>query len=469
MALALAGMLGPEQDYIKGTTPTDAAIIEGKKTTLALGDLAAKQKAQDYVNGNLKDLYSQARRNDLSAEGAAALMQYSPDLYNHLATLQKDASDDAKRKEIQAKNMYAGSIAFVGASPDQPQAWLDARAAHHMNGIPGGIFDQEYSPELFRIAKLGAAGLDSTKFTPPTGEITQKDGIIYQETPVGQKFLAREPDAKRMKADWKMKVDENGNPVTKQADVGGRTQTFAVEVDDQGNERISTKPLGLSAPPRAAPRQAAPKLVQTVDDQGNLQWESVGGGQVPKGKPIQKNGSPSGEESKDAGFYSRMKSVSPDLDALESKGGPTAITALAASLPFLGGIAGRTAMTPIQQQYQTAAMGWIRAKLRKESGAVIGPQEAKDEWTTYFPVVGDTPENIQYKRKLRAIAENEMKISSGKAAPLADKAIEENLAAGGGSQNVNMQHYQAALKAAAGNPAKIKAINDRARQMGIIK
>ena len=39
MPLALAGMLGPEQDYIKGSTPTDNAIIEGKRPRSHLATL----------------------------------------------------------------------------------------------------------------------------------------------------------------------------------------------------------------------------------------------------------------------------------------------------------------------------------------------------------------------------------------------------------------------------------------------
>ena len=92
-------------------------------------------------------------------------------------------------------------------------AWLQA------NGVPLGAFDAEYSPQPYDAAKMSVAGLDALK----TGPIVQKDGIIYQDTPEGQKFWRGSLMQKKMKADWKMKVDENGSPVTKQVDVGGRT------------------------------------------------------------------------------------------------------------------------------------------------------------------------------------------------------------------------------------------------------
>ena len=58
-------------------------------------------------------------------------------------------------------------------------------------------------------------------------------------------------------------------------------------------------------------------------------------------------------------------------------------------------------MTPEQQQYATAAREWIRAKLRKESGAAIPAEEMQEEYETYFPMPGDTPERIKLKSDLR--------------------------------------------------------------------
>jgi hypothetical protein len=45
----------------------------------------------------------------------------------------------------------------------------------------------------------------------------------------------------------------------------------------------------------------------------------------------------------------------------------------------------RKFMSPEQQKYKQAADNWIRANLRKESGAVIGADEMAAEYATYFP------------------------------------------------------------------------------------
>lgn len=63
-----------------------------------------------------------------------------------------------------------------------------------------------------------------------------------------------------------------------------------------------------------------------------------------------------------------------------------------------------------RKKYDQAAQNWIRANLRKESGAVIGDQEMQDEYETYFPTAGNGPEVVQQKRQARALAEQAMRV-----------------------------------------------------------
>jgi len=57
--------------------------------------------------------------------------------------------------------------------------------------------------------------------------------------------------------------------------------------------------------------------------------------------------------------------------------------------------------SPNYQAYRQAAMQWVRAKLRKESGAAISAPEFEGEFQTYFPQYGDGPEVIQQKNRAR--------------------------------------------------------------------
>ena len=70
--------------------------------------------------------------------------------------------------------------------------------------------------------------------------------------------------------------------------------------------------------------------------------------------------------------------------------------------------------SPELQQYRQAADDWIRAKLRRESGAVIADSEMAKEYEIYFPRIGDSQEVIDQKRGAREEAERSMKTASGR-------------------------------------------------------
>ena len=213
------------------------------------------------------------------------------------------------------------------------------------------------------------------------------------------------------------------NPYEKPKDVKTslvRT-TNGFEVVPQGQ-----LPRGAPVETQTQPRQ--PRLQQVTNengtfllniDTGETKPVIVGGKQLQPVKPAQ---TPSGEESNAAGFLVRMKDATKLLDTFEGKGKPNIGTSVAGGVPLIGGYLERSAQTKEQQQYKNAALAWIRAKLRKESGAAIGKAEAEQEYQNYFPVVGDTPEVIAQKRGLRQSAMDEMLISSGKASPKVEAA-----------------------------------------------
>ena len=121
-----------------------------------------------------------------------------------------------------------------------------------------------------------------------------------------------------------------------------------------------------------------------------------------------------GEQKLAAGFASRMEAANAIIEQLEPAGGlPTVTTSIAGSIPFVGGYAQRKFMSPEQQRYKQAADNWIRANLRKESGAVIGADEMAAEYATYFPMPGDDPATIQQKAEARKITTDAMKQNAG--------------------------------------------------------
>lgn len=69
--------------------------------------------------------------------------------------------------------------------------------------------------------------------------------------------------------------------------------------------------------------------------------------------------------------------------------------------------------SPEYQKYRQAADQWIRAKLRKESGATITPEESEDEFRTFFPQPGDNPAVVAQKKAARQQAIQGMIAESG--------------------------------------------------------
>lgn len=116
-----------------------------------------------------------------------------------------------------------------------------------------------------------------------------------------------------------------------------------------------------------------------------------------------------------AGYATRMEEAENKIKALGGKGHPTLATELTGKAPILGDFLSNKAMTPEQQMFRQAADDWIRAKLRKESGAVINKDEWEREFRTYFPVPGDTPQVIRQKEIARQTAMEAMKRAAGPA------------------------------------------------------
>jgi hypothetical protein len=71
--------------------------------------------------------------------------------------------------------------------------------------------------------------------------------------------------------------------------------------------------------------------------------------------------------------------------------------------------------SPEGQMAKQAADDWIRAKLRKESGAVIGEDEMMAEYKTYFPMPGDSAQVVAQKAQARQRATEAMKRNAGSA------------------------------------------------------
>lgn len=158
----------------------------------------------------------------------------------------------------------------------------------------------------------------------------------------------------------------------------------------------------------------------SVDANGQLtveQGSAVGGGKPPK--------TTEGEKSS-AGFLSRMRNAEQTLSNLSEQ------TRSITSLLVGGSNFESLVLSEDQQMVLQAQRDWVRAKLRKESGAVIGDDEMAEEVRTYFPLPGDGPATVEQKRLARNEAVRQFEIMSGNAlsqAPAAPPATTQQPAA----------------------------------------
>lgn len=127
------------------------------------------------------------------------------------------------------------------------------------------------------------------------------------------------------------------------------------------------------------------------------------------------------------GFGLRAAKAADNLDDLEEQGtygrGANIVTGTRTALdriPVIGtaaanliGGAGNMLVTAPQQRYEQSRGDFIRAVLRKESGATITPEETDAATRQYFPVMGDSDDVIKQKALNRRTALESLKIQAG--------------------------------------------------------
>ena len=275
-------------------------------------------------------------------------------------------------------NLSAAPV-MVGGQPQQaPQPSLQAG----LYQTPAGMvrIGDDLTPEMQQaaLADIQAGGTAQNVQLPPRNVGPQQFGA-------GQQLRSAPKQSEQFSTLTAQEVQALGLP---QGTVAQRSPT--------GQVQIVNKPRDL------------PSNGQIIDNgDGTTTF-------IPAGKTTE------GERNA-AGFYQRMVNSRGELDALTRAGyDPTnAQDRFGSALddtPLIGGLLapiGRSMTSTEGQQYQQAAMNWIRANLRKESGAAIGVKEANDEYRNYFPVMGDTPEVIAQKARNRLVVEQAMRSAAG--------------------------------------------------------
>ncbi|MBB6304049.1 hypothetical protein [Rhizobium leucaenae] len=160
--------------------------------------------------------------------------------------------------------------------------------------------------------------------------------------------------------------------------------------------------------PQGQAPQVAP-VQQQVAPQSMPQQQ--GGGPIPLTPPK----AATEAEKSAAGYADRMTDAQGQLGQFENQG-LNGWDQFLTQNRFVPGVVGNSivgATNPDYQQFDQARRNFINAQLRRESGAVISPEEFDNANKQYFPQPGDSPQVIEQKRQNRERALSSMVRDAG--------------------------------------------------------
>lgn len=151
-------------------------------------------------------------------------------------------------------------------------------------------------------------------------------------------------------------------------------------------------------------------------------WKPDGSLEAIPGGPAEKDATGTEGEKNAAGYGLRMSEAEKIIEGVVGKTPDAQKPGWVETALGGNNIVSNVSRSPERQKYRQAQEDWVRAKLRKESGAVIGEDEMDREIKTYFPQPGDKPDVIAQKQQSRRVAMDAMKTSAGKAGKVIDSS-----------------------------------------------
>jgi hypothetical protein len=313
---------------------------------------------------------------------------------------------------VEEEGRYMGETPAVAAKP----AGFDlARIAPQLMGSPEG---RKTLTELLAAQKaMGgetttlAEGANLVRINPITGAVeTIAQGAPKRE-PVPAE-IAQYNFAKSQGYEGSFLDYEKSKKGFTYQDAGNAI----IQLDASGKE-VSRIPKG-----RAPEGPVSFQAVET--DQGLMAFNPRTMQMTPvmgqDGKPLTKSGKPTETETNAAGFAARMVAANTIASKLATGAAPKTGEAISSVIPLIGkaipeiipqAIGG---LSPERRQYLQAANNFIRANLRKESGAAIGADEWTAEFINYFPQYNDDEQTIKNKEVFRNILTQNMIGAAGK-------------------------------------------------------
>lgn len=414
-------------------------IVSNFQQGLAFGQQQRAQKQAQQDKQQLRNL-------------APAILQGDPEAYSQAAVIDpqaaqtyQDAGDrDYRRltnvigimqKAIDSDNPVAKQTAFRTITPylkqltggrPVPEQWDDSL-------LPGFEQLKQRVQMASQSAPGGGAKVVGNSLVDASGNVLYREPVRGVPINVadgkgGQIQMIFDPETRQISPPSYM---VNG-PQGKYAVEAGNPELAAIAAADQaagGVDQVTLPPQDVGA---ARFGYTPPKPDMTPAEARRLQLQEAANARADQAAELARRASyradraearqeqansvggrpPSEGERNASGFYQRMTNASKEMQALESQGyDPTNLRDYAT----VGNAALNFAASEKGQQYHQAAMNWVRANLRKESGAAIGKDEAESEIRNYFPQPGDSPAVIQQKARNRQVTEEAMRQAAGRA------------------------------------------------------
>ena len=168
----------------------------------------------------------------------------------------------------------------------------------------------------------------------------------------------------------------------------------------QEDKKAQATQINLGSPVAGVNAQGEPVFFQP----------SKAGGQaviVPGIKPLQEPKAPTESQAKAQTFYSQMTSASRELENLQKQGfDPNSLASQ--TQVKLAGTPARIAVSPEAQGARQAQEQWAESFLRIKTGAAATKDEVTRNVATFFPQIGDSPQVIEQKARMRQQAEQDV-------------------------------------------------------------
>lgn len=396
--LDIFGTSGADTMSLLGMSPTDIARNRDDAQAQALYALAGRL----FQGGNTGASIAQGLQAGQQAYKGGMQEALQTQLQNtQLQELLKKRKDEELAKQLFMRG-YKPATAGVEAKPVEEEGrYLGETPA--VAAQPARFDIGSIAPELIAIGDVGQAKL--------------KTALELQKAMAGETFKLGEGEKQYQRDPLTGQIKEIAAGAEKEKPLHYQDVGDAIVAFDSKGKEVFRQKKGR------APE--GPVNFQTIEtDQGlmafnprTLQMTPITG---PDGKPLTKSGKPTEAETNAAGFASRMVAANQITSKLATGNQPKFGEAALSIIPLIGdkipeiipeGIGG---ISNERRQYLQAANNFIRANLRKESGAAIGADEWKQEFINYFPQYNDDEQTIKQKAIFRNILTQNMITAGGK-------------------------------------------------------